>query len=63
MRAGAKVLVEGRMSERDAPDAAYVELTSGESFVVVTFTVGHIKEKGIFPAVAREVIAALRAAK
>ena len=44
-------------------DAAYVELPTGERFVLVTFTVGHAKEKGIIPAVARAVIEGLRDVK
>jgi beta-lactamase class A len=44
-------------------DAAYVELPTGERFVLVTFTVGHAKEKGIIPAVARTVIEGLRDGK
>lgn len=37
-------------------DAAYVELPTGEKFILVTFTVGHAKEKEIVPAVARFVL-------
>ena len=42
-------------------DAAYVELPTGEKFILVTFTVGHSKDKGIIPAVAKMVIESLRA--
>lgn len=42
-------------------DAAYVELPTGEKFILVTFTVGHAKEKEIIPAVAKSVIAGLQA--
>jgi len=38
-------------------DAAYVELPGGPKFILVTFTVGHAKEKEIIPAIARAVIA------
>lgn len=41
-------------------DAAYVELLTGEKFILVTFTVGHSKDKEIIPAVAKTVIAGLR---
>lgn len=44
-------------------DAAYVELPTGEKFILVTFTVGHAKETEIIPAVARAVIAGLREGK
>lgn len=40
-------------------DAAYVELPTGEKFILVTFTVGHSKEKEIIPAVAKTVISGL----
>ena len=42
-------------------DAAYVELPTGEKFVLVTFTIGHAKEKEIIPAIARTVIEGLQA--
>lgn len=38
-------------------DAAYVELPGGPKFILVTFTVGHAKEKEIIPAIAQAVIA------
>jgi len=41
-------------------DAAYVELPTGEKFILVTFTVGHSKDKEIIPAVAKTVIEGLR---
>ncbi len=41
-------------------DAAYVELPTGEKFILVTFTVGHSKEKEIIPALARVVIEGIR---
>jgi beta-lactamase class A len=43
-------------------DAAYVELPTGERFILVTFTVGHAKDKEIIPAVAKSVIEGLQAA-
>jgi beta-lactamase class A len=41
-------------------DAAYVELPTGEKFILVTFTVGHSKEKEIIPALTRVVIEGIR---
>jgi len=41
-------------------DAAYVELSTGEKFILVTFTVGHAKEKEIIPSLARAVVTGLR---
>ena len=41
-------------------DAAYVELPTGEKFILVTFTVEHSKDKEIIPAVAKSVIEGLR---
>ena len=40
-------------------DAAHVELPTGEKFILVTFTVGHAKDKEIIPAVAKTVIEGL----
>jgi hypothetical protein len=40
-------------------DAAYIETPGGHRFVLVTFTEGHGDERGIIPAVAGDVIAAL----
>ena len=42
-------------------DAAYVELPTGEKFILATFTVGHSKDKEIIPAVAKTIIEGLRA--
>jgi beta-lactamase class A len=41
-------------------DAAYVELPTGQKFVLVTFTTDFAKERDIIPAVARSVIEALK---
>ncbi len=41
-------------------DAAYIESPDGRRFVLVTFTVGHADDRRIIPAVARDVIAALK---
>jgi beta-lactamase class A len=57
---GAKLWSKAGWTSETRHDAAYVELPTGERFVLVTFTVGHAKEKGIIPAVARAVIEGLR---
>jgi beta-lactamase class A len=59
---GAKLWSKAGWTNETRHDAAYVELPSGERFVLVTFTVGQAKEKGIIPAVARAVIEGLRGA-
>lgn len=41
-------------------DAAYAELPTGEKFILVTFTIGHSKEKEIIPALAKVVIEEIR---
>ena len=41
-------------------DAAYVELPTGQRFVLVTFTTDHAKERDIIPTVARTVIAEIQ---
>lgn len=41
-------------------DAAYVELPTGQRFVLVTFTTDHAKERDIIPTVARSVIAEIQ---
>lgn len=60
---GAKLWSKAGWTSETRHDAAYVELPTGERFVLVAFTVGHAKEKGIIPAVARAVIEGLRGAK
>lgn len=44
-------------------DAAYIELPTGEKFILVTFTVNHAKEREIIPTVARAVIEKLNSEK
>jgi beta-lactamase class A len=44
-------------------DAAYVELPTGEKFVLVVFSVGHSNDKEIIPTVAKAVIAGLTSGK
>jgi len=41
-------------------DAAYIELPSGQRFVLVTYTTDHAKERDIIPTVARAVIAEIQ---
>lgn len=57
--AGAKLWSKAGWMSEVRHDAAYVELPSGEKFVLVTFTVGHANEKEIVPAVARCVLEGL----
>ncbi len=57
---GAKLGSKAGWTSETRHDAGYVELPTGQRFVLVTFTVGHAKEKGIIPAVARAVIDELR---
>jgi beta-lactamase class A len=60
---GSKLWSKAGWTSEVRHDAAYVELPTGEKFVLVTFTVGHSKEKEIVPAVARMVLAGLRESK
>ncbi len=57
---GAQLWSKAGWTSETRHDAAYVELPTGERFVLVTFTVGHARERGIIPAVARAVIEGLR---
>ena len=56
---GAKLWSKAGWMSELRHDAAYVELSTGEKFVLVTFTVGHAKEKEIIPALARAVVTGL----
>lgn len=60
---GAKLWSKAGWTSETRHDAAYVELPTGEHFGLVTFTVGHAKEKGIIPAIARAVIEGFRDGK
>jgi beta-lactamase class A len=60
---GAKLWSKAGWTSEVRHDAAYVELPSGERFMLVTFTVGHSKEKEIVPTVARVVLTGLRDSK
>lgn len=57
---GAKLWSKAGWTSEVRHDAAYVELPGGERFILVTFTVGHSKDKEIIPAMARMVIEGLR---
>jgi beta-lactamase class A len=61
--AGAKLWSKAGWTSEVRHDAAYVELPTGEKFILVTFTVGHSKEKEIIPAIARAVMTGLREQK
>ena len=61
--AGAKLWSKAGWMSEVRHDAAYVELPTGERFILVTFTVGHAKEKEIIPAIARSVLTGLRETK
>jgi len=56
---GAKLWSKAGWMSEVRHDAAYVELPTGEKFILVTFTVGHAKDKEIIPAVAKTVIEGL----
>jgi beta-lactamase class A len=56
---GGKIWSKAGWTSETRHDAAYVELPNGTRFVLVTFTVNHANERGIIPAVAREVIKGL----
>jgi hypothetical protein len=60
---GAKLWSKAGWTSETRHDAAYVELPTGERFVLVTFTVGHAREKEIIPAVACLVMEGLRSAE
>jgi beta-lactamase class A len=53
---GAKLWSKAGWTSTTRHDAAYVELTNGANFVLVTFTTDHANEREIIPTVARLVI-------
>jgi beta-lactamase class A len=61
--AGTKIWSKAGWTTETRHDAAYVELPTGEKFVLVTFTVDHANERDIIATVAREVVAGMSAAK
>lgn len=57
--AGAKLWSKAGWTSEVRHDAAYVELPTGERFILIIFTAGHSKEKEIIPAIARAVLKGL----
>ena len=60
---GMKLWSKAGWTSETLHDVAYIELPTGEKFVLVTFTVNHAKEREIVPTVARAVIAGMRSGK
>jgi len=60
---GSKLWSKAGWTSEARHDAAYVELPTGERFVLVTFTMGHASDKEIIATVARSIIAEFTAAK
>lgn len=58
---GAKLWSKAGWTSQTRHDAAYVELTNGTRFVLVTFTTGHANERGIIAGVTRRVVAGFEA--
>ena len=56
---GAKLWSKAGWTSTTRHDAAYVELPTGEKFVLVTFTTGHANNREIIPAVVRRIVAGL----
>jgi beta-lactamase class A len=61
--AGTKYWAKAGWTSTTRHDAAYIELPTGEKFVLVTFTTDHANERDIIPTVAREIIAGLRSSR
>lgn len=57
---GARYWSKAGWTSTSRHDAAYVELPTGQRFVLVTFTTDHAKERDIIPTVARAVIAEIQ---
>jgi hypothetical protein len=53
---GAKLWSKAGWMSEVRHDAAYVELAEGPKFVLVTFTVGHVRQRDIIPSVAQAVV-------
>lgn len=58
--AGAKYWAKAGWTSTTRHDAAYIELPTGEKFVLVTFTTDHANNRDIIPTVARVVIEGIR---
>lgn len=61
--AGAKYWAKAGWTSTTRHDAAYIELPTGEKFVLVTFTTDHANDREIIPAVAGYVIEGIRNSK
>ena len=57
---GMKLWSKAGWTSETRHDATYIELPTGEKFVLVTFTVNHAKEREIIPAIAREIVQNLK---
>jgi beta-lactamase class A len=60
---GAKLWSKAGWTSEVRHDAAYVELPTGEKFILVTFTAGHSKDKEIIPAIAKKVMESMQSQK
>jgi beta-lactamase class A len=58
--AGAKYWAKAGWTSTTRHDAIYVELPTGEKFVLVTFTVDHANERDIIPTVTRLIVEGIR---
>ena len=56
---GARLWSKAGWTSTTRHDAAYVELPSGEKFVLVTFTTGHSNNRDIIPSLTRRIVAEL----
>jgi beta-lactamase class A len=60
---GTKYWAKAGWTSTTRHDAAYIELPTGEKFVLVTFTSDHSDDREIIPTVARAVVAGIRGVK
>ena len=60
---GSKLWSKAGWTSECRHDAAYVELPTGEKFILITFTMNHASEKDIVSSVAKSVIEQMTAAK
>ena len=60
---GAKYWAKAGWTSTTRHDAAYVELPTGEKFVLVTFTERHSNDRDIIPTVARVIVDGLKNVK
>ncbi|HKO98324.1 MAG TPA: serine hydrolase [Pyrinomonadaceae bacterium] len=57
---GTKYWAKAGWTSTTRHDAAYIELPTGEKFVLVTFTTDHANERDIIPTVARVIVAGIK---